>query len=132
MTGRTIPIASLILAGLLTLPLVVSSLTHGASVNHPARIEVTREGDALHVRGVFEAVRPFSDELRYQLDVTKRGTSGNSTTRQGGTFMPTPGQADTLSTVQVGVQPGDTVVARLEVTGPAGPVATADFRDTIR
>lgn len=132
MTGRTIPIASLILAGLLTLPLVVSSLTRGASVNDSARIETTREGDVLRVRGVFEAAQAFSDELRYRLDVTKSGTSGASTTRQGGTFMPTPGRADTLSTVQVGVQPGDTVVARLEVTSPAGPVAAANFRDTIR
>lgn len=98
----------------------------------PARIEVERDGDTLLMRGIFEAAEPPGAELSYTLDVTRRGASGTSSTRQGGAFTPAPERADTLSTVSLGVQPGDTVEARLEVTGPAGFVAEADFRDTIR
>lgn len=103
-----------------------------ASGEDPARIEVERDGDTLLMRGIFEAADPPDAELSYTLDVTKRGASGTSTTRQGGTFTPAPGRADTLSTVRLGVQPGDTVEARLDVTGPAGFFVEADFRDTIR
>jgi len=103
-----------------------------ASGEDPARIEAELDGDTLLMRGIFEAADPPSAELSYTLDVRKRGASGTSSTRQGGVFTPAADRADTLSTVRLGVQPGDTVEARLEVIGPAGLVAGADFRDTIR
>jgi hypothetical protein len=119
------------IAALLTLPLLITSLYGGSSVNNPAWIEAIREGETLHVQGFFGTTWALSDELHYQLRVDKRGTS-TMTTRQQGTFMPSPRGADTLSTVRVGVQPGDTVVARLDVTGASGRVASADFHDIIR
>ncbi len=103
-----------------------------ASGEDPARIEVERDGDTLSMRGLFEAADPPDAELSYTLDVSKRGPSGTSSTRQGGTFTPAPGHTDTLSTVRIGVQPGDTVEARLEVSGPAGLYGEAVYRDTIR
>jgi hypothetical protein len=135
MSDYAVPFASFVVATLLTLPLVFANVGGSAaddlSVKNPARIEVTRAERALHFRAIFEAATPPADTLRYALSVEKRGAN-TSTSRQGGVFTPTAGRADTLSTVEVGVEPGDTVVARLEVTGPAGLVAEADFRDTIR
>lgn len=132
MSGRIVPIFSLVAAGLFTLPVVASALHRVESVSRPARIETVREGDVLLIRGLFEASRETPDALRYQLDVSKRGASGNSTTRQGGAFEPTLYRTDTLSTVRVGVQAGDTVIARLEVSGSEGVLAEADFRETVR
>ena len=119
-----------ILLAAVLLPLLAFGLAAGG--DDPARIEVERDGDTLRMRGLFEAPDPPAAELRYTLDVSKRGPSGTSSTRQGGTFTPTPGRADTLSTVQLGVQPGDTVEARLEVSGPAGFYVEAAFVETIR
>lgn len=101
---------------------------HGAA----ARIEAQRAGDTLRLHSLFEAGEATTDSLRYEFEVNKRGASGTSTSRQGGAFMPTAGGADTLSSVQVGVQAGDTVVARLRVTGPEGLVAEADYREAVR
>lgn len=111
-------------------PLV--ALGFAASSEDSARIEAERDGDALLLRGIFEAADPPDAELSYALDVRKQGASGTSSTRQGGVFTPAADRADTLSTVRLGVQPGDTVEARLEVSGPAGFAAEAAFRDTIR
>jgi hypothetical protein len=90
------------------------------SADGPARIDVERAGDALLIRGIFEAAAPPAAELTYRLDVSKRGPSGTSTSRQGGAFTPAAGRADTLSTVRLGVQPGDTIRADLRVEGPQG------------
>lgn len=119
-----------ILLAAVLLPLLAFGLAAGG--DDPARIEVERDGDTLQMRGIFEVADPPAAELSYSLGVTKRGASGTSSTRQGGVFTPTHGRADTLSTVRLGVQPGDTVEVRLDVTGPAGFVAEADFRETIR
>lgn len=123
MAGRFLLVA--VLAPLL-------ALGFAAPGDDPARIEVERDGDTLLMRGIFEAADPPGAELNYTLDVRKQGASGTSSTRQGGAFTPTPGRADTLSTVRLGVQPGDTVEARLDVTGPAGFYVEVDFRETIR
>ena len=132
MSGRVVPILCLLAAGLLTLPVVVSALNRVTSVTRPAWIEVVREDDALLIRSLFESSRDTPDDLRYQLDVSKRGTSGSSSTRQGGAFAPTLYRTDTISTVRVGVQAGDTVTARLEVASPNGLLAEANFREIIR
>ena len=132
MSSRVIPVLCLFAAGLLTLPVVVSAFNRVASVTRPAWIEVVREGDVLLIRSLFEASRETPADLHYQLDVSKKGTSGNSTTRQGGAFTPTLYRTDTLSTVRLGVQAGDTVMARLEVASPNGLVAEANFREIVR
>ena len=126
---KTVLLTSLLAAGLLVLPLLMLSI---GQREDGARIEAQRTGDTLRLRSLFEARGGSADSLRYEFEVNKRGASGTSTSRQGGTFRPTAGAADTLSTVQVGVQPGDTVVARLRITGPDGPVAEADLREAIR
>lgn len=118
------------LLGAVLVPLLAFGFAAGG--DESARIEVERDGGTLLLRGIFEAADPPAAELSYSLDVRKQGASGTSSTRQGGGFTPTPGRADTLSAVHVGVQPGDTVEARLDITGPAGLVAEADFRDIIR
>jgi hypothetical protein len=98
----------------------------------PAHIDVERVDNALLIRGIFEAAAPPAAELTYQLDVSKRGPSGTSTSRQGGAFTPAAGRADTLSTVRLGVQPGDTIRADLRVSGPSGVLAEAAFSDIVR
>jgi hypothetical protein len=115
---------ALLAAGLLAL---VPALSDG-----PARIDIERADDALLIRGIFEAAAPPTAELTYSLDVSKRGTSGTSTSRQGGAFTPAAGSADTLSTVRLGVQPGDTVRVDLRVSGPSGVLAETAFDDVIR
>jgi hypothetical protein len=111
-------------AGLLAL---VPALADG-----PARIDVERVDDTVVIRGIFEAAEPPAAELEYELAVSKRGTSGTSTSRQGGAFTPTAGRADTLSTVRLGVQPGDTIRIDLRVSGPAGVLAEATYDDVVR
>jgi hypothetical protein len=132
MSGRALPILCFAAIGVLALPVVLTAFHRVASVTRPARIEVVREDDALLIRSLFESSRDTPDDLRYQLDVSKRGPSGTSTTRQGGAFAPTLNRTDTLSTVRVGVQAGDTVTARLEIASPEGPLAEANFREIIR
>ena len=97
-----------------------------------ARIDVERTSSGLGVRGIFEAATPPAAELHYELDVNKRGTSGTSTSRQSGTFTPAAGRADTLSTVHLGVQPGDTVRVDLRVLSPSGVLAEASYDDVVR
>jgi hypothetical protein len=126
---KTVLLTSLVAAGLLALPLVMSNSSQQRDV---ARIEAQRTDDTLRLHSLFEASEATTDSLRYEFEVNKQGASGTSTSRQGGEFMPTAGSADTLSTVQVGVETGDTVVARLRVTGPEGLVAEADLREVIR
>jgi hypothetical protein len=111
-------------AGLLAL---VPALADG-----PARIDVERADDALVIRGIFEAATPPAAELEYELAVSKRGTSGSSTSRQGGAFTPTADRADTLSTVRLGIQPGDTIRIDLRVSGPSGVLAEATYDDVVR
>jgi hypothetical protein len=126
---KTVLFTSLVAAGLFTLPLLMSSIGQGGDV---ARIEAQRTDGTLRLHSLFEASEAAKDSLRYEFEVNKQGASGTSTSRQGGTFRPSADSADTLSTVQVGVQAGDTVVARLRVTGPEGLVAEADLREVIR
>lgn len=129
MREKSLPLMSLVAAGLLTFPLLMSTIDQRSDA---ARIEAQRAGNTLRLHSLFEADEAVVDSLRYEFEVNKQGASGTSTSRQGGTFMPTGEAADTLSTVQVGVQAGDTVMARLRITGPDGVVAEADFREAIR
>lgn len=129
MIERIVPLMGLIVAGLFTSPLLMSSISQH---NNVARIEAQHTGDALRLQSLFETGEAVTDSLRYEFEVNKRGASGTSASRQGGVFMPAAGGVDTLSTVQIGVQRGDTVVARLEVTGPGGLVAEGDFREVVR
>lgn len=115
---------ALLVAGVLAL---MPTLSDG-----PARIDIERADDVLLIRGIFEAVAPPAAELTYQLDVSKRGPSGTSTSRQGGAFTPAAGSADTLSTVRLGVQRGDTVRVDLRVSAPSGILAEAAFDDVVR
>lgn len=103
-----------------------------AQFDGPARIDVERRADTLVIRGIFADAEPPAAELEYRLAVSKRGPSGTSTSRQGGAFAPDAGRADTLSTVQLGVQPGDTVRVDLRVNGPSGVLAETAFDDVIR
>jgi hypothetical protein len=96
-----------------------------------AQIDLEPEGAVLVVRGIFAASEPPGAELSYQLDVTKSGASGRSTSRQSGTFRPTPSGADTLSTVRLGVQPGDEVEAVLTVSSGSGLVSEARRRHRV-
>lgn len=123
MPALTAALLAVLVAGLALLP---------SPDDGPARIDLKPEGEALVVRGIFEAAQPPADTLTYRLDVTKHGASGRSTSRQGGAFAPRPHRPDTLSTVRLGVQPGDTVEVALEVSGSAGPVADAYHREVIR
>jgi hypothetical protein len=102
------------------------------SADGPARIDVEHKGDALLIRGIFEAAAPPAVELTYRLEVSKRGPSGTSTSRQGGAFTPTTGRTDTLSTVRLGVQPSDTIRIDLRVSGPAGVLAETTYDDIVR
>ena len=52
--------------------------------------------------------------LRYDFLVERTGVS-TSRSRQGGTFTPTPGRVDTLSTVRLTAQPGDRLHLHLVV-----------------
>jgi len=119
-------VRALLAAGLLTLG---ATLPTG---DRPARIDVERTSSGLDIRGIFEAATPPAVELNYELDVNKRGTSGTSTSRQSGAFTPAAGRADTLSTVHLGVQPGDTVRVDLRVLSPSGVLAEASYDDVVR
>lgn len=103
-----------------------------AHADGPARIDVERVDDALVIRGIFEAATPPAAELEYDLAVSKSGPAGSSTSRQGGAFTPPADRADTLSTVRLGVQPGDTIRVDLRVSGPAGVLAEATYDDVVR
>lgn len=97
----------------------------------PVRIGVERLEGAVVLRGIYEAAAPPAAELEYRLEAAKHGAAGISTTRQGGAFTPTPGRADTLSVVRLGVQPGDSLAVRLTVTGPDGAVGEAVLDEVV-
>jgi hypothetical protein len=82
-----------------------------------ARITVERDGGMFTIVPTYalpDTAMADTAALRYELTVERTGTS-TSRSRQGGTFTPAPGRADTLSTVRVNAQPGDRVHLRLVV-----------------
>ena len=96
-----------------------------------AQIDLQRDGGMLRVRGLFLGDARSSDTLAYELTVRRSGAAGTSQTAQSGTFAVTPGQTDTLSTVQVSVQTGDQVHLRLVVRAGRQPIDTARVARTV-
>jgi len=78
-------------------------------------IDLRRDGEMLHVRGLFVNADGPRGVLTYELAVHRAGPSGTSRSTQSGAFDTVPGQTDTLSTVQVNIQPGDSLDLRLRV-----------------
>lgn len=80
-----------------------------------ARLLVERQGERVRVQGAFTNDGTETDTLTYALDVRRTGEAGTSQSTQSGPFKTAPGQTDTLSTVQVNVQPGDRMELHLVV-----------------
>ena len=80
-----------------------------------AEVFLDETSGAVVIRGAFVNEEGPSGALAYRLVVEKRGQSGTSKNRQGGRFETAPGRTDTLSTVRLGVGPGDRVEVRLTV-----------------
>lgn len=98
----------------------VFAATGSNTVNHSAgetgaRILVERQEEGMRIQGAFVNDSTWTGELAYELDVQRTGSAGTSQTTQSGTFETAPGQADTLSTVQINVQSGDRVEAHLTI-----------------
>ena len=91
-----------------------------------ARLLIDETATGRRIHGAFTATRahamPADDgTLTYELEVRRTGSSGTTQSVQSGAFEPVVGQTDTLSTVEVNVQPGDRLRLRLVVR--AGPTA---------
>ena len=80
-----------------------------------ARLLVERQDERVRVQGAFTNDGIGPDTLTYELDVRRTGEAGTSQSTQSGRFETAPGQTDTLSTVQVNVQPGDQMDAHLTI-----------------
>ena len=80
-----------------------------------ARLLVERQGEMLRVQGAFVNDSTGTGTLAYELDVQRTGDAGTSQSTQSGRFETAPGQTDTLSTVQVNVQPGDEATVHLVI-----------------
>jgi hypothetical protein len=100
-----------------------------------ANVRITVERD----RGMFTIIPTYAlpdttaadtAALRYELTVERTGTS-TSRSRQGGTFTPAPGRADTLSTVRVNAEPGDRLHVHLVVRRDDQIVADISRTDEI-
>ena len=96
-----------------------------------AHIGVERDDDQLRVQGLFSAPETVPDTLSYELTVRRSGAAGTTHTAQSGVFAPTPNRVDTLSTVQVSVQPGDELRLRLTIRADGAPIDTARIDRTI-
>ena len=94
-------------------------------------IGVERDDDQLRVQGLFSAPETVPDTLSYELTVRRSGDAGTTHTAQSGVFAPTPNRVDTLSTVQVSVQPGDELRLRLTIRADESPIDTARIDRTI-
>ncbi|HYE95703.1 MAG TPA: curli-like amyloid fiber formation chaperone CsgH [Rubricoccaceae bacterium] len=102
---------------------VVLALSFALSGFGEAEIRLERDGATLLVQGLFHATGDHA--LSYRLEAEKRGASGTSTSRQGGTFDARRGEEAVLSTVRLGVQPGDTVEVHLTIYEGDHPIAEA-------
>jgi hypothetical protein len=80
-----------------------------------ARLLVERQGERVRVQGAFTNDGTGKGMLTYELDVRRTGDTGTSQSTQSGQFETAPGQTDTLSTVQVNVQPGDRMALHLTI-----------------
>ncbi len=96
-----------------------------------AQIHTERTGDRLRVQGVFVNADVAADTLRYELSLRRSGAAGTTQTTQSGAFATGPGQADTLSTTQVNVQSGDTLILHLRVRRAGTPIDSARIRRII-
>ncbi|MCS3698419.1 hypothetical protein GGP73_003142 [Salinibacter ruber] len=97
-----------------------------------AQIHTERTGDRLRVQGVFVSEDASADTLHYELSLRRSGATGTTQTTQSGSFAAGPGRADTLSTTQVNVQSGDTLILHLRVRRSETPIDSARVRRTIR
>ena len=79
-----------------------------------AQIDLRREGEQLHVCGIYVNRGRRRDDLSYHLSVERAGSGGSATTQQSGSIATTQ-QIDTLSTVVVNAAPGDRVDVRLQI-----------------
>jgi hypothetical protein len=96
-----------------------------------AQIDVERDGERLHIRGVFANDTTRAGPLAYALAVRRTGPSGTSQTSQSGTFETAPGQTDTLSTVTVNASPGATLRLHLVIRRGETTIDTARVERTV-
>ena len=80
-----------------------------------AQITVHRDDGAYCIRGIFANEYVGNATLRYELVVQRGGLAGTARTVQSGRFQTTYNRRDTLSTVRINVQPGDTVDLHLNI-----------------
>jgi len=80
-----------------------------------ARLLVDRQDSVLRVRGLFINDSTAAGPLTYAVEVRRSGEAGTSQSTQSGRFEIEPMQIDTLSTVQINVQPGDRVEMHLVI-----------------
>ena len=74
---------------------------------------------------------PAADALGYRLDVVRIGRAGRSQSSQSGRFTATPGERQSLSTMQVNAGPGDRIEAVLTVTQGDRVIAEDRFEETV-
>lgn len=82
-----------------------------------ASITIEQEGARVLVRPMYtllDTTVTDSTTLRYTFSVERTGAA-TARSRQGGRFTPTPGRTDTLSTVRLNTQPGDSLQLHLVV-----------------
>lgn len=124
-------VAGLVLALLLGTG-TLTAAAQGVSENESEPIEgihirVERDGANLTILPTYALPDTAAGDtvaLRYELTVERTGAS-TSRTRQGGTFTPTPGDVDTLSTVHLNAQPGDRLHLHLVVRRKGEAIAEA-------
>ncbi len=74
-----------------------------------AVLAVQQTGSTIRISSLFVNQNTPTDTLAYRCTVRRRGAAGSSRSTQSGSFTTAPGQTDTLSTIQVSVQAGDTL-----------------------
>lgn len=110
-------------AGLLLALGVSARAETSRPVGYEAWIAITQEGGLYHVEPACRA--PEDAALTYRLTARKQGRSGVSSSAQSGRVQAKAGQAQALSRLALGIQPGDSYEFLLEIFKDGRKVAEA-------
>ena len=80
-----------------------------------ARIQLTQDGSALVVTGLYSTKQPPADTLSYTLRLVRQGAGGRSASTQSGSFEVTAGAVRTLATSRVSAGDGDALQVDLHI-----------------
>ncbi len=106
--------------------------TYAMPTDPVAQIAVQRPpagDDRFGLTAQFEG--PVAETLSYRLTVVRVGRAGRTQSAQSGSFSVSPGERQTLSTMQVNAGPGDRIEAELTVSREGGLVARDRFEETV-